>query len=103
MPAVLAERVAAVHTASLRLPGEAAEAMAGFTLAVLLDAPAPAWIADPGPYGEVLAAHADAYGPDLVPLGRLDLNPEHLRRRSDDEVVLLDVESVRAACCRSGS
>ncbi|WP_030739623.1 hypothetical protein [Streptomyces sp. NRRL S-31] len=69
--------------------------MAGFTLAVLLDAAAPAWIADPGPYGEVPATHADAYVPDLVPLGHLDLNPEHMRRRSDGEVVLLDVESVR--------
>ncbi|MEV0536832.1 hypothetical protein [Kitasatospora sp. NPDC050463] len=95
MPAVLAERVAAVHTASLRLPGEAAEAMAGFTLAALLDAPAPAWIADPAAYGEVLAAHLDAYGPALVPLGHLDLKPGHLRRRPDGEVVLLDVESVR--------
>ncbi|MFE7492170.1 hypothetical protein [Kitasatospora sp. NPDC057541] len=95
MPVVLAERVAAVHTASLRLPTEAAEAMAGFTLAALLDAPAPAWIADPAAYGEALAAHAHAYGPHLVPLGHLDLKPEHLRRRPDGEVVLLDVESVR--------
>ncbi|MFG2848711.1 hypothetical protein ACGF12_36995 [Kitasatospora sp. NPDC048296] len=95
MPAVLAERVAAVHTASLWLTGEAAEAMAGFTIAALQGAPAPAWIADPGAYGEVLAAHADAYGPDLVPLGHLDLKPEHLRQRPDGEVVLLDVESVR--------
>ncbi|MFJ5738282.1 hypothetical protein [Streptomyces microflavus] len=95
MPAVLAERVAAVHTASLRLPGEAAEAMAGFTLAALQAAPAPAWITDPSAYGEVLAAHLDAYGPDLVPLGHLDLKPEHLRRRPDGELVLLDVESVR--------
>ncbi|MFJ4672766.1 hypothetical protein [Kitasatospora purpeofusca] len=94
-PAVLAERVAAVHTASLRLPGEAAEAMAGFTLAALRHAPAPAWIADPAAYAEVLAAHTDAFGPGLVPLGHLDLKPEHLRRRPDGDVVLLDVESVR--------
>ncbi|MFE3683031.1 hypothetical protein ACFXPM_07275 [Streptomyces sp. NPDC059095] len=95
MPAVLADRVAAVHTTSQRLPVEAAEAMAGFTLAALQGAPAPDWIADPGAYGEVLAAHADAYDLDLVPLGHLDLKPEHLRRRGDGEVVLLDVESVR--------
>ncbi|MFE6867743.1 hypothetical protein ACFVFS_14375 [Kitasatospora sp. NPDC057692] len=95
MPTVLAERVAAVHTASLRLPAEAAEAMADYTLAALLEAPAPAWIADPAAYGEVLAAHADAYGSGLVPLGHLDLKPEHLRRRPDGEAVLLDVESVR--------
>ncbi|MFD4904155.1 hypothetical protein [Kitasatospora purpeofusca] len=95
MPAVLAERAAAVHTASLRLPGEAAEAMAGFTLAALLDAPPPAWITDPTAYAEVLAAHLDAYRPDLVPLGHLDLKPDHLRRRPDGQVVLLDVESVR--------
>ncbi|MFE8977611.1 hypothetical protein ACFYM7_29920 [Streptomyces cyaneofuscatus] len=95
MPALLAERVAAVHTASLRLPGEAGEALAGFTLAALRGARAPAWITDPSAYGEVLAAHLDAYGPGLVPLGHLDLKPEHLRRRPDGELVLLDVESVR--------
>lgn len=95
MPAVLAERTAAIHTASLRLPGEAAEALSGFTLAALHGAPAPAWITNPTAYAEVLAAHLDAYGPDLVPLGHLDLKPEHLRRRPDGEVVLLDVESVR--------
>ncbi|MEU2955647.1 hypothetical protein [Streptomyces xanthochromogenes] len=95
MPAVLADRVAAVHTASQRLTAEAAEAMARFTVAALQGAPAPAWIADPGAYGGVLAGYADAYGPDLVPLGHLDLKPEHLRLRSDGEVVLLDVESVR--------
>ncbi|KOV29099.1 hypothetical protein ADK60_18000 [Streptomyces sp. XY431] len=94
-PAVLADRVAAVHTASLRLPAEAAEAMAGFTLAALRNAPAPAWITDPAAYAEALAAHADAFGPGLVPLGHLDLKPEHLRRRPDGDVVLLDVESVR--------
>ncbi|MFF3264975.1 hypothetical protein ACFYWO_38160 [Streptomyces sp. NPDC002932] len=95
MPAVLAERVAAVHTASLRLPGEAIEALAAFTLTALHTAPAPPWITDPCAYGDVLAAHLDAYGPDLVPLGHLDLKPEHLRRRPDGHVVLLDVESVR--------
>lgn len=95
MPALLAERVAAVHTASLRLPGEAAEAMADFTLAALHRAPPPAWITDPSAFSEVLAAHLDAYGPRLVPLGHLDLKPEHLRRRPSGEVVLLDVESVR--------
>ncbi|MCX4554320.1 MULTISPECIES: hypothetical protein [unclassified Streptomyces] len=95
MPALLTERVAAVHTASLRLPDYAAQAMAGFTLTALHGDPVPAWIADPSAYGEVLAAHADAYGADLVPLGHLDLKPEHLRRRADGAVVLLDVESVR--------
>ncbi|MFE9374712.1 hypothetical protein ACFYM2_33765 [Streptomyces sp. NPDC006711] len=95
MPAVLADRAAAVHTASQRQTAEAAGAMAGFTLATLQGAPAPVWIADPVAYGEVLAAYADAYGPNLVPLGHLDLKPEHLRLRSDGEVMLLDVESVR--------
>ncbi|MEU6236930.1 hypothetical protein [Kitasatospora sp. NPDC047058] len=95
MPTVLAEHVAAVHTASLRMPAAATKAMAGFTLAALQGARAPDWIADPGAYGEVLAAHLDAYSPDLVPLGHLDLKPQHLRRRPDGEVVLLDVESVR--------
>ncbi|MFD7735300.1 hypothetical protein ACFV6F_33570 [Kitasatospora phosalacinea] len=94
-PALLAGHVAAVHTASLRLPGEAAQAMNGFTTAALLDAPAPAWITGPAAYREVLAAHLDAYSPHLVPLGHLDLKPEHLRRRPGGDVVLLDVESVR--------
>ncbi|MGW7342720.1 hypothetical protein [Streptomyces sp. NPDC054854] len=43
----------------------------------------------------MLAAHLDAYGPQLVPLGHLDLKPEHLRRPFGGEVVLLDMESVR--------
>ncbi|MFF3015463.1 hypothetical protein [Streptomyces sp. NPDC057939] len=47
--------------------------MASFSLAALSGAPAPAWITDPPAYGEVLAAHLDAYGPQLVPLGHLDL------------------------------
>ncbi|MEU3063322.1 hypothetical protein [Streptomyces subrutilus] len=59
MLAVLAGRVVAVHTASLRLPGNATEAMAGFTLATLLEAPAPPWIAAAAAYGEVLAAHPE--------------------------------------------
>ncbi|MEU4507384.1 hypothetical protein [Streptomyces sp. NPDC024089] len=95
MATVLADCVAAVHTASLRLPEEAAEAMAAFSLSTLRKVPAPAWIYNPAAYDEVLAAHVDAYGPALVPLGHLDLKPEHLRRRSDGDVVLLDVESVR--------
>ncbi|MFI5756660.1 hypothetical protein [Streptomyces sp. NPDC051569] len=95
MPAVLAESVAAVHTASLRLSDYVAEAMADFSLVALHGAPAPAWITNPAAYGEVLAAHQDAYGPTLVPLGHLDLKPEHLRQRADGQVVLLDVESVR--------
>ncbi|MFF3981026.1 hypothetical protein [Streptomyces sp. NPDC001828] len=93
MPTVLADRVAAVHTASLRLPGEATTALAGFRLAGAV--PAPAWITDSAAYDEVLSAHLDAYGPDLVPLGHLDLKPEHLRRRPDGQVMLLDVESLR--------
>lgn len=95
MAAVLADRVAAVHTASLRLPQEATEAMAGFSLTALQGASAPAWIANPAAFAEVLAAHLEAYGPHLVPLGHLDLKPEHLRQRADGEVVLLDMESVR--------
>lgn len=95
MPRVLAERIAAVHTASLRLPAYAVKAMAGFSLASTVDGPAPAWITNPAAYAEVLAAHRDAYGPHLVPLGHLDLKPEHLRQRSNGETVLLDMESVR--------
>ncbi|MGE7439934.1 hypothetical protein [Kitasatospora sp. NPDC001175] len=94
-PAVLAERIAAVHTASLRLPQYATEAMTEFSLAHLALAPAPAWIADATAWSDVLAAHHDAYGPALVPLGHLDLKPEHLRLRADGTVVLLDVETVR--------
>jgi hypothetical protein len=94
-PAVLADRVAAVHTASLRLPQYAVEAMAGFSLGRMLLAPAPVWIADEVAWGDVVAAHVDAYGPGLVPLGHLDLKPDHLRLRADGDVVLLDVETVR--------
>ncbi|MET8630291.1 hypothetical protein ABZW30_42405 [Kitasatospora sp. NPDC004669] len=91
----LAECVAAVHTASLRLDVAAVEAMAPFGTGRQLHGPAPYWITDTAAWGEVLAMYQDAYGPGLVPLGHLDLKPEHLRRRDTGELVLLDVETVR--------
>jgi hypothetical protein len=95
MPAVLADRVAAVHTASLRLPEYAVGALAGFSLGRMTPAHTPAWIADELAWADVVAAHVEAYGRDLVPLGHLDLKPDHLRQRADGNVVLLDVETVR--------
>ncbi|QMU71442.1 hypothetical protein [Streptacidiphilus sp. P02-A3a] len=86
--------VAAVHTATTRLTAPEATTLAGFTLAATKDL-APAWIADAGAWAEVTAAHLDAYGPDVVPLGHLDLKPQHLRRRADGTLVLLDTETVR--------
>ncbi|MEE4544060.1 hypothetical protein V2S66_19040 [Streptomyces sp. V4-01] len=95
MPGVLVEWVAAVHTAALRLLRYAVEALAGFSVGRLLTAPAPAWIRDETAWCDVVAAHVDAYGSDLVPLGHLDLKPDHLRSRAGGEVVLFDVETVR--------
>lgn len=95
IPTVLADRVAAVHTASLRLPQYAVEELAGFSLGRMLSAHAPVWIADESAWGDVVAAHVEAYGLGLVPLGHLDLKPDHLRLRADGDVVLLDIETVR--------
>ncbi|WP_434593395.1 hypothetical protein [Streptomyces sp. A5-4] len=95
MAGVLVERVAAVHTASLRLPQYATETLAGFSLGRRLLAPAPAWIVDAVAWGDVVAMHVDAYGLGLVPLGHLDLKPDHLRLRAGGEVVLFDIETVR--------
>ncbi|MGW8730518.1 phosphotransferase [Streptomyces sp. NPDC055808] len=95
MPTALVEQAAAVHTASLRLPPDAIEALSRYSAERLLMTPAPAWITDEAAWGDVMAAHIDAYGPGLVPLGHLDLKPDHLRRRAGGEVVLLDIETVR--------
>ncbi|MFJ6699844.1 hypothetical protein ACIQM4_27785 [Streptomyces sp. NPDC091272] len=91
-PEVLVDRVAAVHTASLRLAPDAATAMAPFRLG---EAAGPLWIVDRSAWADVICAHREAYGPNLVPFGHLDLKPEHLRVRADGTAVLLDVETLR--------
>ncbi|MFJ7274652.1 hypothetical protein [Kitasatospora sp. NPDC098663] len=93
-PAALVECVAAVHTATTRLSSPEAAALGGFTLAATKDT-APTWISDTGAWAEVTAAHLDAYGADVVPLGHLDLKPQHLRRRANRTLALLDTETVR--------
>lgn len=92
IPDVLVDRVAAVHTASLRLAPDAAAAMAPFRLS---EAAGPGWIVDRSAWADVIGAHHEAYGPDLVPFGHLDLKPEHLRVRANGTAVLLDVETLR--------
>uniref|UniRef100_A0AAU2VRL9 Aminoglycoside phosphotransferase domain-containing protein n=1 Tax=Streptomyces sp. NBC_00008 TaxID=2903610 RepID=A0AAU2VRL9_9ACTN len=91
-PEVLVDRVAAVHTASLRLAPDTAAAMASFRLS---ETAGPDWVVDRLAWADVISAYREAYGPDLVPFGHLDLKPEHLRVRADGTAVLLDVETLR--------
>ncbi|MDT0305380.1 hypothetical protein RM780_00165 [Streptomyces sp. DSM 44917] len=61
----------------------------------LAASPAQAWLPDPAAWSTVLALLLDAHGPDHIPVGHLDLKPEHLRRRTDGRLALLDVETLR--------
>ncbi|MCX5326294.1 hypothetical protein [Streptomyces sp. NBC_00120] len=95
-PAAVIEAVAAVHAAPASLDAASAEALAPFHLDRLATAPAPAWISDPGAWHTVIALCLGAYGPAHIPVGHLDLKPEHVRhRRGDDVACLIDIETVR--------
>lgn len=95
-PAVLVDALAAVHAAPAALDPASAEALAPFRLDHLAAAPAPPWISDPGAWRTVTALCADAYGPGHVPVGHLDLKPEHVRhRRGESAACLIDIETLR--------
>ncbi|WP_433856670.1 hypothetical protein [Streptomyces kronopolitis] len=93
-PAAVIEAVGAVHAAPAALDAASAGALAPFRLDQL--AAAPAWISDPGAWRTVIALCMRAYGPAHIPVGHLDLKPEHVRqRRGDGAVCLIDIETVR--------
>ncbi len=95
-PAALVDAVAAVHAAPAALDPDFAEALAPFRLDQLAAAPAPPWVSDPGAWHTVTNLCADAYGPAHIPVGHLDLKPEHVRHRHGERAVcLIDIETLR--------
>lgn len=95
-PAAVIRAVAAVHAAPARLDPATTDALGSFRLDRLATAPAPAWIRDPSAWRAVLASCVDAYGAAHIPVGHLDLKPEHVRHRGGgDAVCLIDVETLR--------
>lgn len=87
--------VAAVHAAPAGLDPVTAAVFDPFRLGRLAAGPAPDWITDPDAWHTVMTLCLRAYGPPAIPLGHLDLKPEHVRRRADGTPVLVDVETVR--------
>ncbi|MFE4018518.1 hypothetical protein ACFXPZ_14005 [Streptomyces sp. NPDC059101] len=93
-PAALVDAVAAVHAAPAHL--DVADALAPFRLDRLTAAPAPAWISDPDAWHTALTLCSRAHGPMHIPVGHLDLKPEHVRHRGGDSAVcLIDIETLR--------
>ncbi|MBT2446261.1 hypothetical protein J7F03_04020 [Streptomyces sp. ISL-43] len=91
----LVRTVALIHTASARWHPAVAETMAGWHTRTALDAPPPDWICRPDDWRRLLQLVTDAHGPGHVPLGHLDLKPEHVRRRADGRLALIDAETLR--------
>lgn len=91
----LVRSVALIHTASSRWQPEVAETTALWRTTAALDAPSPNWITRPDDWRRLLRLVTDAHGPSHVPLGHLDLKPEHVRRRADGHLALIDAETLR--------
>jgi hypothetical protein len=91
----LINAVAAVHTTSARWDGETLDAMAVWHVGTALTAASPAWITQPEHWRRVLRAVAESHGPCHVPLGHLDLKPEHARRHPDGRIAIIDAETLR--------
>ncbi|MFJ2060649.1 hypothetical protein ACIOMM_32630 [Streptomyces sp. NPDC087908] len=95
-PADLGTAVAAVHAAPAALTPELATAFDAFRLERLTAAPPPAWLPEPSAWGDVLALARNAHGGDAIPVGHLDLKPEHAHRRhGGGGLVLVDIETLR--------
>ncbi|MFF5485282.1 hypothetical protein [Streptomyces virginiae] len=91
----LVRSVALIHTTSARWQPEVAETMARWNAGTALHAPSPDWITRPDDWRRLLRLVTAAHGPDHVPLGHLDLKPEHVRRRADGHLALIDAETLR--------
>lgn len=94
-PAEVTAAVAAVHAAPAGLDPATAGVFDPFRLGRLAAGPAPDWITDAGAWHTVMTLCLRAYGPDAIPVGHLDLKPEHARRRGGGAAVLIDVETLR--------
>ncbi|MET8181510.1 hypothetical protein [Streptomyces sp. NPDC005336] len=91
----LIHTVAVVHTASGRWNPAVAEAMSSWHVEIALSSSASDWISSPDDWHHLMQLMADAHGPDHVPLGHLDLKPDHVRRNSDGRLALIDAETLR--------
>ncbi|MEU5428995.1 hypothetical protein AB0H73_25860 [Streptomyces olivoreticuli] len=91
----LIRAVATIHTVSARWHPLVGEAMARWRTGTAVNAPAPRWISRADDWRRLLHLVCDAHGPDHVPLGHLDLKPEHVRRRDDGHLALIDAETLR--------
>lgn len=87
--------VTVVHTAPVRWPAHIAQAMARWRLERALTEPTPAWVHCGDAWRLIQNLHAEAYGCAHVPLGHLDLKPEHVRRHSDGTLAIIDGETLR--------
>ncbi|MFF2405953.1 hypothetical protein [Streptomyces sp. NPDC058092] len=91
----LVRSVALIHTVSAHWQPEVAETMARWHARSALGAPSPDWINRPDDWRRLLQLVTDAHAPGHVPLGHLDLKPEHIRRRADGHLALIDAETLR--------
>jgi hypothetical protein len=87
--------VATVHTASSRWHPAVREAMAAWRTDTAFTRRAPEWISCSDAWLRLLHLVADAHGPGHVPVGHLDLKPDHARRHHDGHVLLIDAETLR--------
>ncbi|MER5972132.1 hypothetical protein ABT112_20745 [Streptomyces sp. NPDC002055] len=91
----LIRTVVAVHTASARWHPSVGVVMSPWSLLAMLSAPTPQWLDHSEPWRLMLDLLTDAHGPDHVPLGHLDLKPDHVRRHADGHLALIDAETLR--------
>lgn len=91
----LVTAVARVHTASSRWDTDTTEAAASWQIGAALARPTPDWIAQPDTWQQLLQWTAAAHGTTHVPLGHLDLKPDHARRHPDGRLVIIDGETLR--------
>lgn len=87
--------VAGIHTASAVWDQAVSDAASIWTVRALLEAPVPDWITHPGQWQRALDAVASAHGDQHVPLGCLDLKPDHTRRDTTGRLKIVDVETLR--------
>ncbi|WP_371657256.1 MULTISPECIES: hypothetical protein [unclassified Streptomyces] len=91
----LVRAVAVIHTSSARWHPTMTEAMARWQAGKAVNAPPPGWITRPDDWHRLLQLVTDAHGPEHVPLGHLDLKPDHVRRRGKGHLALVDAETLR--------
>ncbi|ONH32838.1 hypothetical protein [Pseudofrankia asymbiotica] len=90
----LIETVVRVHTAPARWDRPVVDAMAPWRIDAALKEDTP-WVRDSAAWRRMLSRVGAAHGPAHIPLGNLDLAPDHARRQADGRIALVDVETLR--------